>query len=240
MLRTRLQKAPRLFLFSPEAVMGRLSLLFVLGASLLPGTSLAEPLTFTIHDFDDRPLGIQTYLERGLFLGTIAGGMVSDSIEIVPTPTFGSPPNAVRPVTPSSSLIGIFRFAETPHFTPAVQILFFDVFGFQPGDPPAHIELFDRAGRSLLEFTNPISQGIGFVRQRPDIASFVFTPGVSSHVIDNVRHTAPVIPEPGTILLIGSGIGAAAWRARRRVTRSERHATCTKVSSSTGALRKAA
>jgi hypothetical protein len=204
--------------------MRRLALLFVLAMSVLPGTAVAEPLTFTIHDFDDRPLGIQTYLERGLFLGSIAGGMVFDSIEIVPTTALGSPPNAIRPVTPSRSLVGIFRFAETPHFTPAARILFLDVLGFQPGDPPAHIELFDRAGRSLDEATF-IAGGIGFVRPGPDIASFVFTPGVTTHVIDNVRHTAPVIPEPTTILLVGSGVGAAAWRARRRVTRGERQPT---------------
>ena len=194
------------------------TLLFVLTTSVLPGTALAEPLTFTIHDFDDRPLGIQTYLERGLFLGSIAGGIVFDTIEIVPTPTLGSPPNAVRPVGSSPSLLGIFRFAETPHFTPAARILFLDVLGFQPGDPPAHIELFDRAGRSLEEATF-IGGGIGFVRQSPEIASFVFTPGRPGLVIDNVRHTAPVIPEPTTILLMGSGIGAAAWRARRRPAR---------------------
>jgi PEP-CTERM motif-containing protein len=203
--------------------MRRIALLFLLAMSVRPGTSFAEPLTFTIHDFDDRPLGIQTFFESGLFLGTIAGGTVLDSIDIVPTPTFGSPPNAVRPAAPSGSLIGRFQFAETPHFTPAARVLFLDVLGFQPGDPPAHIELFDRAGRSLLEFTIPQSEGIGFVRHSPDIASFVFTPGVTSQVIDNLRHTGPVTPEPTTILLVGSGI-AAALRTRRRLT-TERQTT---------------
>jgi hypothetical protein len=211
--------------YPAEATMRRLALLYVVATSVLPGTALAEPLTFTIHDFDDRPLGIQAYLERGLFLGTIAGGMVFESIEIVPTVAFGSPPNAVRPVTPSQSLVGIFRFAETPHFTPAARILFLEVLGFQPGDPAAHLELLDRGGRSLLELPLLLSGGIGFVRPGPDIASFVFTPGATSHVIDNVRHTAPVIPEPTTILLVGSGVGAAAWRARRRLTRGERQPT---------------
>jgi hypothetical protein len=204
--------------------MRRLALLFVLATSLLPRPLSAEPLTFTFHDFDDRPLGIQSYLERGLFLGGIAGGMVFDSVEIVPTTGLGSPPHAVRPAPSSPSLIGIFRFGETPHFTPAARVVFFDLLGFQPGDAPAHLELFDRAGRGMLEFTITQSGGLGFARPTADIASFVFTPGATSQVIDNLRHTAPVIPEPTTILLMGAGVGAAAWRARRRV-RSERPAT---------------
>jgi hypothetical protein len=188
--------------------------LFLLGASVLSRPAAAEPLTFTFHDFDDRQPGIQSYFERGLFLGSVIQDRIFDAVEIVPTPTFGSPPHAVRPVTSSEALTGIFR-DETPHFTPAVRVLFVEVFGIQPGDPPSRLAVLDRAGRTILEVALAISQGLGVARSTPEIASFIFTPGTSSHVLDNVRHTAPVVPEPTTIVLMGSGVALAAWRRRR-------------------------
>jgi hypothetical protein len=113
----------------------------------------------------------------------------------------------------------MFRFAGTPHFTPAVRVLFVEIFGIQPGDPPSRIAMFDRAGRTILDMVLTQSQGLGSARSTPEIASFVFTPGTSSHVLDNVRHTAPVVPEPTTIVLMGSGVAFAAWRRRTRGAR---------------------
>ena len=56
--------------------MRRAVVLFLLAASVLSTAASAEPLTFTFHDFDDRQAGVQTYFERGLFLGGVIPGLI--------------------------------------------------------------------------------------------------------------------------------------------------------------------
>jgi hypothetical protein len=177
------------------------------------GTASAETI-FINHDFDDRTPGVQGYFDRGLSLVTGPNG-VFNSIEIVSTSDAVSPPNVVRAAIAGAPLEGRFMFADTPHFTPATDNLFFSITGIRESVNPYTIRLFDRGGSVLTEFTGNITQGVGFHRFAPDIASFSFQPGDPSHGLDDLRYSPPVIPEPATMLLVGSGLIGAVVRKRR-------------------------
>jgi hypothetical protein len=106
-------------------------------------------------------------------------------------------------------------FADTPRFTPATDNLFFSITGIRQSVNPYTIRLFDRGGSLLTEFTGHLTQGVGFHRFAPEIASFSFQPGDPSHALDDLRYSPPVIPEPTTMLLVASGLAGAAARQRR-------------------------
>jgi hypothetical protein len=193
--------------------MRRTLALVVLASSISLGTASAETI-FINHDFDDRTPGVQGYFDRGLSLLTGPNGM-SNLIEIVSTSDAVSPPNVVRAAISGALLEGRFMFADTPHFTPATDNLFFSITGIRESVNPYTIRLFDRGGSLLTEFTGNLTQGVGFHRFAPDIASFSFQPGDPSHALDDLRYSPPVIPEPATMLLVASGLVGAAARKRR-------------------------
>jgi hypothetical protein len=193
--------------------MRRTLALAVLASSIALQPASAETI-FINHDFDDRTPGVQGYFDRGLYLVTGPNG-VFNSIEIVSTRDAISPPNVVRAAIAGSALEGRFLFADRPHYTPATNNLAFTITGIHESAHPYTVTLFDRGGSILDTFTGTISQGIGFHRLAPDIASFSFQAGDPSHALDDLRYSPPVIPEPATMLLVGSGLLGTAVRRRR-------------------------
>lgn len=191
--------------------------LTVLAGSVLISQGASADTIFLAHDFDQRTPGVQGYFEQNLSLVTAFPNGVFTAVEIAASPDAVSEPNLVRPAISGAALKGQFVFAATPHFTPATEILAFSVTGPQLSDQPYTISLFDRNGALLDTYSASIAQGWGFKRQSPDIHSFVFQPGVPSHGLDDLRYTAPVVPEPATVLLTGTGLAAAWWRRRRRI-----------------------
>ena len=81
---------------------------------------------------------------------------------------------------------------------------------------PWRLSVFGRDGALIDSQSGAIPVGLGYARLgRPGIASFLFEPGLPLQGLDNVRYETPVVPEPATMLLVGSGLAAAAWRRRR-------------------------
>jgi hypothetical protein len=190
-------------------------LMVLAGSVFVPPGAFADTI-FQRHDFDSRTPGVQGYFEQNLYLTTAYPGGIFNSVEIVASPYAESAPNLVRPAIEGAALRGQLLLEGTPHFTLATDILFFAVTGPQQEDHPYTISLFDRNGALLDSTTGWIAQGFGFTRQSPDIHAFTFQPGLPGQGLDDLRYTPPVIPEPATLLLTGTGLGAAWWRRRRR------------------------
>jgi hypothetical protein len=190
----------------------------VLAGSMLIANGASADTILLTHDFDARTPGVQGYFEQNLYLTTMYPGGVYNSVEIAASPNAVSPPNLVRPAIAGGALQGQFLSGDTPHVALATDLLWLTVTGPQFEDQPYTISFFDRDGALLNSFSGWISQGWGFHRSSPDIHSFVFQPGVPGQGLDDVRYTAPVVPEPTTLLLMGTGLTAAWWRRRRRAT----------------------
>jgi hypothetical protein len=189
----------------------------VLGASVLVPSGASADTIFLSHDFDSRTPGIQSYFEQHLSLTTSFGdGGHINPVEIVASANAVSPPNLVKPAIEGGGLFGRFLLNDWTQFTLATDILFFTVTGPQQEDHPYSISLFDRNGALLDSTTGWISQGFGFTRRTPDIHAFTFQPGLPGQGLDDLRYTPPVVPEPTTVLLTGTGLAAAWWRRRRR------------------------
>jgi hypothetical protein len=180
-------------------------------------TASADPIPIIVHDFDDRPAGLQAYNEQDLSLFTYLDGMVATGVEIAASPFATSPPNLVRGFLPGSGVLGRFLATEGPPATLATRLLFLDITGPMDATAPWRLSIFDREGALMESHTGFTAVGMGFTPvNRPGIGSFLFEPGVPTQGLDNVRYEMPAVPEPTTMLLVGSGLAAAAWRGRRR------------------------
>jgi hypothetical protein len=199
--------------------MRRTVALLALAGSVLARTASADPIPLIIHDFDDRPPGLQGYFDEqylNLFSFHQAGGAAT-WIEIAASPYATSAPNVVKGAHPGWGVLGNFMTDEYPRRTLATQLLFLDITGPTDAASPWRLSIFDRNGALIESHMGRIPVGIGFARGgAPSIASFLFEPGVLSQGLDNVRYETPVVPEPATMLLVGSGLAAAVWRRRRR------------------------
>jgi hypothetical protein len=197
--------------------MHRTLALLVLVTCVMGRTAFADPITFIVHDFDSLPVGVQSFNEQNLSLFTSFDGTVATGIEVAASPFAGSSPNVVRGFVPGSAVLGRFLSTEGPQLTLATRLLFVDITGPTDEANPWRFSIFDREGSLLASQTSFIPVGLGFFRSGgPEIASFLFEPGLPLRGLDNVTYTPPVVPEPATMLLVGSGLAAAAWRRRRQ------------------------
>lgn len=197
--------------------MRRIVALLILAVCAAARIASADPILI-VHDFDDRPLGLQAYNEGDVVLFTWFADTRASGVDIAASPFAVSPPNIVRGFVPGSGVGGDFLSTGTSQqFRLATQVLFMDIVG--PMDPasPWRLSIFDRDGALIESQTGSIAQGLGFARRGgPGIASFLFEPGVPLQGLDNIRYETPVVPEPATMLLVGSGLAAAAAFRRRR------------------------
>jgi hypothetical protein len=187
---------------------------FVLVCSLLPRAAAADSVTIT-HDFDDRTPGVQSYFERNLLLETLLPDGTTLPVDIVSSPDAITAPNFVKPSVDGAGLKGTFVFPATSGLSPEARSVLVTITG-PPSTVPYTLSIFGRDGALLGSTGGTISQGLGFGRREPDIASFVFQPGASWQGLDDIRFTGHVVPEPGTMLLAATGLAAAWRRARAR------------------------
>jgi hypothetical protein len=198
--------------------MRRTAALLILAACVSARTASADPFLI-VHDFDGRAPGLQAYNEANLSLFTWASGTVATGVEIATSSFAVSSPNIVRGFAPSSGVLGRFVTTGTAQqLRLTTDVLFMEIVG--PMDPasPWRLSIFDSDGSLIASQTSAIAQGAGFNRGSglPRIASFLFEPGGPSQGLDDIRYAQAVVPEPSTVLLVGSGLAAVAWRRRRR------------------------
>ena len=186
-------------------------------------SAAADPILIT-HNFDDRAPGTQAYNERNLLLATTTMNGVLNVVDIVASPDASSPPNIVAPALSGQDIYGQFVFQETEHTKSTARLFNFTVTGVRDGDLPWTLSLFDRNGTLLGSVSASISTTSNLGRRQQDIFSFRFHPGGASQGLDDLQVSQGVVPEPGTLVLLGSGLVAAGWNRLRKAPAKKRDA----------------
>jgi hypothetical protein len=131
-----------------------------------------------------------------------------------------TPPNIATPRSPAAGitftdLMGRFvAFGWKPMPTDALAL---SVVGTVPGQEAEWILQIRTTAHEVLETRRGRSDAlVTFSRAQADIGHFVLFGTSSGEGIDTLAFNAPVVPEPGTLLLLGTGFAAAYARKRRR------------------------
>jgi hypothetical protein len=81
------------------------------------------------------------------------------------------------------------------------------------------VVIYDNQGQILDSVSGTTDTTVIFSRTIPDIHRFVLFASTRYEGIDNLSFNTPDIPEPATILLLGTGLAgvSAALRKRRKI-----------------------
>jgi hypothetical protein len=198
---------------------------FCMVIMLLPLASAAEPITIT---FDDRAPGFQAplaYVEDGLIaysgLGSFPGPLLTTftgwGISAHPAATtppqvgFGSTTGAQGPLP---HFLGTFTVpgSDVQAYT---SLLSFDVVGTEPGQISPWFAAIYADNFNLLGWqTGTTDTRVTFLN--PGIRQFILFSSPGLEAIDTVTFETPVVPEPTSMLLLGTGLGVLAVRRLRR------------------------
>jgi PEP-CTERM motif len=197
--------------------------LFVLASA----TSVdADPI---VINFDEQTPGTKApdlYLSLGVFvLGFISGVGVDGSFAIAQTADATSPPNAAFGRRADRD-IGAQFLLEGPGFRrlrAATDFVSFSVVGTDAGQiDPWRALFYGLNGDVLGTFSGTTNGLVSLRRPAPDIHQFVLFNTESFEGVDDLSFNSPVVPEPSTLILVGSGLIVAVRSVRRRYRQGDR------------------
>jgi len=196
------------------------------GMLLLPIAASADPITVT---FDDRPAAAQAplaYLARAL-IGFSAFGSFPEPLSFYGGWAIGANSAATTPPqvgfgsatgTPDSGhphFVGLFAVPGNSENEAKTSFVSFHVVGTEAGQTsPWTAAIFGERVNLLATQMGTTDALVTFSHRGIHRLVLYSSPGLEA--IDNLTFETPVVPEPTTMLLVGSGLGALAVRRLRR------------------------
>jgi hypothetical protein len=169
-------------------------------------------------------------VDRGDVLQNNTGGSVSFQTEVVPNGILALYPRAsialVRfraPATGTYQLDGFFQALSNPQNPTRWAVVVDGHFAGAPVDSPGHNTFGDRLSFDFHEVLNA-SDTVDFLAFRPAASGNFDNMGATGFDV-TIRSTPPTptssVPEPATLLLVGSGLAALVGRAAGRKHRQK-------------------
>jgi len=200
-----------------------------LGFFAIARIAAADPVQINFDDLNPGIQGGAFFPQAGLSLASFVGGdesQVSHAsiVEVAASGAATTPPNiliAGNPFFPS--LWGTFFVPFTPPQLSGLQFAWTDRVAFSviiSGTWRAAI--YDGAFQVLDERTGSGNGQVLFSRENPDIQYFrLFSTTPQERVaMDTLEYNTPVVPEPGTLLLFGSGLTLVLRRRAAVISKS--------------------
>jgi hypothetical protein len=199
--------------------------------ALLSVPAAADPVTLTFDNLGPGLHDWKTFETLGLHLFNAHAqqpeviGSIGFVFGVQPSTRATSPPNIAfgtsvtdRPTSFSRNLLGLFfeSFDGTSYTFRGTDLLALSVVGTQPGQAGEWaVHVFGRDSLLAVERATT-DRRLVFERPVRDIQSFTLFTSSSFEGIDDLTfNTTAPIPEPGTLLLVGSGLAALSrWRRR--------------------------
>jgi hypothetical protein len=208
---------------------------FLMALLLVPAASAkADPVVFTFDDLTPGNAVVRLQPGNVVVLSFIsasgAGGSASSVVRVVQTSSATSPPNALfssghtDSVGTYDSLLIFFSGPQSsgPGCQPCTDFLSLNVMGTTAGQTePWRVVFYNSQREALFTVTGVTDQLVSFFSASRDIRSAsLFTTNGGREGIDNLTYNSP-IPEPATVLTLGTGLlGAAAMRRRHKRRRA--------------------